>query len=274
MLHLEDLVLSARYATALEYCEAVELELGVSIGERRMQQILDGELKAKIVQAQTVTPDKYNDESLVRLCEFVSETINLDRIRLRFYDQTSFSRKELVYKKRRKLPGAPTPQIRVPMSQGNSYSVFGLTSIQPDRPPLYCNVFRCDGENTQDSVSHYQFFMSALSDGIISAGDIVVADNWSAHHSPIGNHVKDILGSHGIFMIFVPPKHSELNPIEHLWRSLKARARMLLRRFYYKDVPGAPWLLQAALDTISHRDVAACMEHDGYLIEEKTWSLL
>eukprot|EP00975_Prorocentrum_lima_P034956 7346252-Prorocentrum_lima.AAC.1 len=39
--------------------------------------------------------------------------------------------------------------------------------------------------------------------------------------------------------------------------SLKARARMLLRRFYYKDVPGAPWLLQAALDTISHRDVAA-----------------
>eukprot|EP00968_Pinguiococcus_pyrenoidosus_P025394 scaffold6005_cov198-Pinguiococcus_pyrenoidosus.AAC.2 len=90
----------------------------------------------------------------------------------------------------------------------------------------------------------------------------------------IGNGLKALLADHGIYMLFVPPKHSHLNPIEHLWRTIKSRARKLLRSYGLVDVPGAPWLLQEVLNSISHLDIVKYMEHDGYLIEEATLKML
>eukprot|EP00968_Pinguiococcus_pyrenoidosus_P011603 scaffold943_cov214-Pinguiococcus_pyrenoidosus.AAC.1 len=124
--HLQDIVRSGRCATALEFCEVLALEAGVRVSERRMQEILAKELKCKIVQAREETLDKWSQESYLRLLEYIDDVKNINRIRMRFYDQTNFSRKELTYKKRRKLPDMEAaPAIKTPTNTGSAYSVFG-----------------------------------------------------------------------------------------------------------------------------------------------------
>eukprot|EP00968_Pinguiococcus_pyrenoidosus_P011597 scaffold942_cov260-Pinguiococcus_pyrenoidosus.AAC.17 len=275
MEHLQDIVRSGRCSTALEFCQCMELEAGCVISERRMQEILSKELRCRIVKAQVQTADKWTQESYIRLLEFLDDIKDISRIRFRFYDQTNFSRRELTYTKRRKLPDMDSaPPVKTPTNMGSAYSVFGLTSIQPDQDPLYINMFQSGVENSQTAQTHYGFFWNAIQDGAVREGDVIITDNWSAHHSVLGNSLKGLLAENSVYMLFLPPKHSHLNAIEHVWRTLKARARKVLRSYDVVDVPSAPWLLQEVVNGITHYDVLKYMEHDGYHVEERTLSML
>jgi transposase len=56
----------------------------------------------------------------------------------------------------------------------------------------------------------------------LAVGDVVIADNLSAHKSPIAEQaIKD----RGAWMLFLPPYSPDLNPIEMAFAKLKAHLR-------------------------------------------------
>lgn len=63
-------------------------------------------------------------------------------------------------------------------------------------------------------------FMSSKLD--INPGDVVVLDNAPVHK---GARVRAAVEARGATVLFLPPYSPELNPIEHLWSTLKAKLR-------------------------------------------------
>lgn len=56
----------------------------------------------------------------------------------------------------------------------------------------------------------------------LAVGDVVIADNLSAHKSPI---VEQAIKDRGAWMLFLPPYSPDLNPIEMAFAKLKAHLR-------------------------------------------------
>lgn len=56
----------------------------------------------------------------------------------------------------------------------------------------------------------------------LSVGDVVIADNLSAHKSPVAQKA---ITDRGAWMIFLPPYSPDLNPIEMAFSKLKAHLR-------------------------------------------------
>jgi transposase len=90
-------------------------------------------------------------------------------------------------------------------------------------------------------------------------GDIVVADNLSAHKA---TGVQEAIAAAGAQLLYLPPYSPDLNPIERCWskiktclRAAKARTREAL------DVA-----VTRALATITESDARAWFAHSGYVL--------
>ena len=70
-------------------------------------------------------------------------------------------------------------------------------------------------------------------------------------------------------MVYLPPHRSDLNPIEHSWGRAKSYARYLVAE-HFLDASDTRDVMEAALNRITHADILADMQHDGYGVEELT----
>ena len=212
-----------------------------------------------------------------RLAEYVEEIADVPRARLRFYDQTGISfMKDLVIRRRRVIPGLPPPLLTAPSSGGSHYSFFGMTSIRPEQPPVYYTYYETSRENGQDATEHTDFMASAWEHGaLVKDYDVIIHDNWSAHTGADGTEVRDALEDHGITMVPLPVRFSNLNgPIEMSWRTAKARARTHNAWIQNLDPLLTPHLLELGLKSISHGDMASLYNASGYRIEPRALDIL
>ena len=74
---------------------------------------------------------------------------------------------------------------------------------------------------------------------------------------------------YGVCMVYLPPHRSDLNPIEHCWGRAKSYARYLVAERFL-DASDTKDVMEAALNRITHADILADMQHDGYGVEEST----
>ena len=217
--------------------------------------------------------DKWTTRNYFRLKGFEQVMAGVERKRIRFYDQTGFSMMDLMPKRLRvkEVPGskdkAPPRKRTTPSSASQHVSVFGVTSIDCSVPALYTKFYKSSAQNGQGTTEHVDFFISAVEDGVLRPGDVVVLDNWSGHKSKIGTELRSILREYGIAMIYLPAKFSHLNSVEHCWRTAKSYARRAHLEF---PKFGAEVLMRSGCDSITHEEILRYMIHDGYGVEDDT----
>lgn len=215
--------------------------------------------------------DKWTVKNLLRLRKFEIMMAGVDRSRIRFYDQTGFTGKDLLPKKVRKRKGGPdtTQKGKTTVSNVSLHtSVFGLTCLRTDKPALWAQFYSSSSQNGQGSSEHVQFFKQAVAEGVLDRGDVVILDNWSGHTSSEGEALRAWLrDAHDIVLVYLPAKFSHLNSIEHCWRTSKCWARRARR--------GMPGLnpkayMQVACEGITHAEILRYMLHDGWGVELST----
>jgi transposase len=93
----------------------------------------------------------------------------------------------------------------------------------------------------------------------LRAGDLVVADNLSAHKAA---GVQEAIAATGARLLYLPPYSPDLNPIEHCWSKLKT----FLRAAKARTREALDAALTRALATVTESDARAWFAHCGYVL--------
>lgn len=93
----------------------------------------------------------------------------------------------------------------------------------------------------------------------LSAGDIVVMDNYSVH---IAKDILNPIYEKGATVMFLPPYSPDLNPIELAWSKMKTILRGLKARSF-DEMQKA---LIVSLNSITKTDITNWFKHDGYCV--------
>lgn len=88
-------------------------------------------------------------------------------------------------------------------------------------------------------------------------GDIVVLDNLGAHRA---TGVREAIEAVGARLLYLPPYHPELNPIELAWSKLKA----LLKTIGARDLPSLAAALKRTKDLLTPSNMEGWYRHCGY----------
>lgn len=90
-------------------------------------------------------------------------------------------------------------------------------------------------------------------------GDIVIADNLSAHKAA---GVQEMIAATGARLLYLPPYSPDLNPIEPCWSKIKA----FLRAAKARTREARDTAVASALATITESDTRAWFAHSGYVL--------
>ena len=93
----------------------------------------------------------------------------------------------------------------------------------------------------------------------LQRGDIVLADNLSAHKSA---EAQRLIAARGARLEFLPPYSSDFNPIELCWSKVKTALRAAKARTFETLLEA----LASALRSVSRADIQAWFAHCGYAV--------
>jgi len=140
---------------------------------------------------------------------------------------------------------------RAPQNWGENVSMLGALSAVG-----LCALMTVDGATDGDV---FTAFVREVLAPTLTAGDIVVLDNLSAHRSAA---VREAVEQRGARLVFLPPYSPDLNPIEKCWskiktalRAAKARTREALEE-----------AIKQAIARVTKSDARAWFKHCGYVL--------
>jgi transposase len=90
-------------------------------------------------------------------------------------------------------------------------------------------------------------------------GDIVIADNLSAHKAA---GVQETIAATGARLLYLPPYSPDLNPIEQCWSKIKT----FLRAAKARTREALDTAVTSALATVTESDARAWFAHSGYVL--------
>ncbi len=137
----------------------------------------------------------------------------------------------------------------VPRNRGTVLTVVGAIALDGVRAMMAY-------EGGTSAEAFLRFTRDALVPSL-HKGDIVVLDNLGAHRA-VG--VRQAIEEVGARLLYLPPYHPELNPIELAWSKLKA----LLKRREARDLQALASALKVTKDLLTPSDMDGWYRHCGY----------
>jgi transposase len=122
------------------------------------------------------------------------------------------------------------------------------------------SLMRFDGGMTS---TRFEGYVRHILAPTLRPGQVVVADNLRAHHTPGARAAIEARGAH---FLPLPPYSPDFNPIEHAFSKVKQSLRRVAARTD-DALRGATW---AAFATITPADAAGWFAHCGYHSHHQT----
>ena len=178
--------------------------------------------------------------------DFLEEVKDLDPENLFFLDETGSHLNMM-----RTHARAPVNQRAVCKKSAKRYqniSVVGTIGLSG-----FTHVYPFDGGVDEER------FLTYLDDLLpkLSSKQILIMDNVRFHHC---ERVKDKIKKAGIRLIYQPPYHPELNPIEEAWSCVKRKLRSLKAR----TIPDYIDALKEAVKDVTPDKIKGFFKHAGY----------
>lgn len=140
---------------------------------------------------------------------------------------------------------------RVPRCRGTVTTMIGALTLEGLQTIMTIEG-RTDAEVFRVFVDH--FLVPEL-----LPGDVVVLDNLGAHRA---SGIREAIEAVGAEVVYLPPYHPDLNPIEEAWSKLK----QILRRSEARNHTELDNAIAEAMDEISIEDTVGWLTHAGYQV--------
>ena len=179
---------------------------------------------------------KFTIPNLVHYAWYISFTLTVPWINIKYADEASYSSREL---QRRWTIGPRGLRRRIihPFQAitdlNSTFSLTALTSINPSSPPISIHA----NTETNTQLTWLQCIIEWLEGGQLVSGDVLVADNARIHSSQATQPlINALLDAHGVRLVYLPKYSPETNPCEPVWSISKSWLR------YHRGT--APFLLE------------------------------
>ena len=206
------------------------------------------EASKSVAKKKTFRASERNKETVQqKKFEFLNDVANIDPSRLVFLDEAGLNL-GMTPRLARAEKGERAFATR-PAQRGSNISIVGAIRLK-ETPVLYPYDGAVDGAK----------FLSFLQNHLIPTlrkEDVVVMDNLRVHHIP---QVREKLNAAGADVLYLPPYHPELNPIEEIW----AKTKNIARRAEARTIAALVDAVQLAKAAISQDDLNGVFRHAGY----------
>ncbi|KAL7534650.1 hypothetical protein ACHAXR_006021 [Thalassiosira sp. AJA248-18] len=169
--------------------------------------------------------DKFRPANIQRAVEYVELIASIDPERIKFGDEKHLKGDEIFNRKVRRNPlTGEVPEMTVDPDFRNRYNLTGFCSINPrtTRQAVWCSLHECinDADNFSLELEY------AIRGGFFRGGDVLVLDNAAVHTGKENTVLEDYLwSSYGIFLIFLPARAPEWNPMQQVWNCTMQRVK-------------------------------------------------
>eukprot|EP00984_Skeletonema_dohrnii_P034680 scaffold33635_cov188-Skeletonema_dohrnii-CCMP3373.AAC.1 len=210
--------------------------------------------KASLVKPNLVPYDKFRPDNIVKADKYIRMIKLLNFKRLVFGDEKLLKGQELYNRKARINPmTGERPVLTVTPDFRNTHSITAFTSLTSPLPTWY-RIH--EGNNNAEQFSND--IDMALACGFLKAEDVLVLDNASYHSGKDNCVLGDWLWKkHGVFLLYLPARSPEWNPVELVWNVLVQRLRTLpmsdIKRRYKKNA--CAYAAADILDEITQEEV-------------------
>jgi len=154
--------------------------------------------------------------------------------RIKYCDESHFRARDLRQPRGWGHVSAPLT-VRSDTSLSESYSVTLVTSLASPTP-CFISLPREESNTAEDFVV---FVVHLICEGVLTAGDIFVADNASVHWSQrVSDTLASLFTTYGIRFVFLPTYSPELNPCEFVFAQVKhmLRQRKWARKNFHASI--------------------------------------
>ncbi len=227
-----------QYSNTPNLTKISQTTISVTIRKR----LSGGEWTRKKVKSSNA--NRYSAENMDLTTEYFNLISQHDKYTIKFMDEAGVN----TAMGRRKYGYAPKGQVAVDITkhaQSPNYTVNLLVGLDGTK---FCTVL--DGpSNTYEYVHFFHQAMNAYNDQgrpVLQAGDIIVVDNCSFHHSDSERMLRNYFVDYGIEYVFLPKYSPDLNPVESCFMKMKT----LFKQKYYQELLANNFVKPAVMDAI------------------------
>lgn len=252
------------YRTLKDYRKRLYEFTGTLVHESTISRIFNHgfDIKGTLCKTNMIPYDKFRPENLERAIEYLLMISVFNRSRIKFGDEKHLKGAELWCRKTRRnvITGEIPPMLTHPDFR-NTYSIVGMCGIDPSSTPLFYSI----SEGTNDAQNFAEHIELAILSRFLQPGDVLVLDNAAIHTGGENTILEGWLWENfRIFILLLPARTPEWNPIELVWNILVQR--LAIFSLEVSNDMGKHSLVQASaliLNNITHAEVDGCFRKCG-----------
>ena len=246
------------------YVDGLEYITGTVVSESTISRLFTGGLpySARLYRPNLVPLDKLRPDNMEKALEYLVTVALVDPSRIKYGDEKLLKGQELFNRKVRRDPfTGEIPAVYTSPDFRNTYALTGFCGIDTRSPALFFTLHDANNDATQFAID----LQAAINSGFFHPGDILVLDNAAYHKGGENTVLESWLWSrHGIFLLWLPPRCPELNPIEQVWKVLVSRLKKcpltLVRQI---GRHAAAIVASCILAGLTHGEVVGMYRHSG-----------